>query len=118
LQDGGCTFAFSRSGAFFLHNIRALPNTLLITGASQLLTLRGRGPRRGAALSKLGIIKDGSLLVRDGRIAAIGSRTKIAALPDASAAEKLDVGGRVVLPDLWIPTPTWFTLPAAPKNTS
>jgi imidazolonepropionase len=71
---------------------------LLITGASQLLTLRGRAPRRGAALSNLGILKDGALLVRDDVIAAIGSRAEIEALPEARTAEKLDVGGRVVLP--------------------
>src|SRR6516162_4336055 len=31
----------------------------LITGCSELLTLRGPVPRRGAALSDLGIIRDG-----------------------------------------------------------
>jgi imidazolonepropionase len=63
-----------------------------------MLTLRGRGPRRGNALSNLGIVKDGALLLRDGVIAAVGARAKIEALPEAAAAEKLDVGGRVVLP--------------------
>ncbi len=72
--------------------------SLLITGASQLLTLRGRGPRRWAALARLGIVKGGALLVRDGRIAAVGTRAKIEALPEAAGAEKLDVGGRIVLP--------------------
>ncbi|MGC1268042.1 MAG: imidazolonepropionase, partial [Candidatus Acidiferrum sp.] len=70
----------------------------LITGASQLLTLRGRGPRRGSALANLGVIKDGALLVREGRITAVDSRAKIERLPEAAAAEKLDLGGRVVLP--------------------
>jgi len=63
-----------------------------------LLTLGGHGPRRGAALARLGIIRDGALLVRDGLIAAVGTRGKIEGLPDAAGAEKLDVGGRVVLP--------------------
>lgn len=80
------------------HNSRTLPTSLLITGASQLLTLRGHGARRGAALANLGIIKDGALLVRDGLIAAVGTRAKIEALPEAFAAEKLDLGERVVLP--------------------
>jgi imidazolonepropionase len=75
-----------------------LGDSLLITGASQLLTLRGRGPRRGAALANLGLIRDGAVLVRDGRVAAVGPRAKIEALPEARAARKLDVGGRVVLP--------------------
>ena len=73
-------------------------DSLLITGASQLLTLRGVGPRRGHSLSKLGLIEDGALLVRDGTIAAVGTRRQVEALREARAAEKLDVGGRVVLP--------------------
>jgi imidazolonepropionase len=75
-----------------------LQNPLLITGASQVLTLRGRGPRRGKALSALGVIKDGALLVRDGLIAAVGTRAKIEALPESKIAEKMDLGGRAVLP--------------------
>jgi imidazolonepropionase len=82
----------------FGHNTGALADSLLITGVSQLLTLRGRGPRRGVALSHLGLIRDGAVLVRDGRIAAVGSRAKVEALSEARAAEKLDVGGRVLLP--------------------
>jgi len=62
------------------------------------LTLCGSGPRRGDSLSNLGIIKDGALLVRDGVIEDIGTRAEMEALPEARSAEKLDVGGRVVLP--------------------
>jgi len=60
--------------------------------------MRGRWPRRGDSLSNLGLIKDGAVLVRDGRIAAVGTRTQIEALPDARSAEKLELGGRVALP--------------------
>jgi imidazolonepropionase len=75
-----------------------LANSLLITGASQLLTLRGSGPRRGNSLSKLGLIEDGALLMRDGLIVAVGARAEVEKLPEARAAEKLDLGGRVALP--------------------
>jgi imidazolonepropionase len=71
---------------------------LLITGASQLLTLRGRIPRRGKDLSDLGILRDGALLIGDGMIAAVGTRREMESLPESRSAEKLDVGGRVVLP--------------------
>jgi imidazolonepropionase len=70
----------------------------LITGCSQLLTLRGPVPRRGKHLSDLGIVKDGAILVHDDRITAIGPRKKIEKLPAAKRVEKLDLGGRVVLP--------------------
>jgi imidazolonepropionase len=82
----------------FGHNTGALENSFLITGAAQLLTLREHGPRRGAALSNLGMLKDGALLIRDGLIAAVSARAKLEGLPEARTAEKLDVGGRVVLP--------------------
>jgi len=70
----------------------------LITGCSQLLTLRGAVPRRGRALRELGIIRDGAIVVRDDRIAAIGPRRRIERLREARRAEKLELGGRVVLP--------------------
>jgi imidazolonepropionase len=73
-------------------------SSLLITGASQLLTLRGRVPRRGKFLADIEIIRDGALLVRDGVIAAVGTRLEIEALPESRSAEKLDAGGRVALP--------------------
>ena len=75
-----------------------LDQRLLITGISQLLTLRGSTARRGASLSKLGIVKDGAVLVRNGRIAAAGTRREVEASSESSKAEKLDVAGRVVLP--------------------
>jgi imidazolonepropionase len=77
-----------------------LSSNLLITGASQLLTLRGRVPRRGKALSDLGILRDGALLIREGVIAAVGTRTQVESVRESLTAEKLDVGGRVVLPGL------------------
>ena len=80
------------------HNNRTLANCLHITGASQLLTLRGRGPRPGRALGNLGVIKNGALLLRDGKIAAVGARSQVEALPGAATAEKVDLGGRVLLP--------------------
>jgi len=46
----------------------------------------------------MGLIEDGALLVRDGLIAAVGSRAEVEALPEARAAEKLELGGRVALP--------------------
>jgi imidazolonepropionase len=70
----------------------------LISGASQLLTLRGRGPRRGAGLANVGPVKNGAVLIADGLIAAVGSRAQVEAHPLARNAQQLDLAGRVVLP--------------------
>jgi imidazolonepropionase len=84
----------------------------LITGCSQLLTLRGPVPRRGRALADLGIIRDGALLTHDDRIVALGSRRRIERLPKARRAEKLDLGGRVVLPG-FVDSHTHLIFPAS-----
>ena len=75
-----------------------MADSLLITGASQLLTLLGDGPRRGNSLSNLSLIKDGALLVRDGLISAVGTRAEVEKLAEARGAKKIDLGGRVALP--------------------
>jgi imidazolonepropionase len=70
----------------------------LISGASQLLTLRGRGARRGAALANVGLIKNGAVLISDGLIVAVGPHAQVEAHALARAAQRLDAAGRVVLP--------------------
>jgi imidazolonepropionase len=97
-KSGSKTTALQIALRYLGHNTGGLPSNLLITGVSQLLTLRGQTPRRGKNLSDLGIVKNGALLLRDGVIAAVGTRAEMESLPEARAAEKLDVGGRVVLP--------------------
>jgi imidazolonepropionase len=85
---------------------------MLITGCSELLTLRGSVPRRGRALRDLGLIRDGALLVRKDRIAAVGPRRRIERLRQARRAEKLDLGGRVVLPG-FVDSHTHLIFPAS-----
>jgi imidazolonepropionase len=84
----------------------------LITGCSQLLTLRGAAPRRGRALGDPGIIRDGALLVHGDQIAAVGPRRRIEKLRAARRAEKLNLGGRVVLPG-FVDSHTHLIFPAS-----
>ncbi len=72
---------------------------LLIRGAKQLLTLRGSsGVRCGSALDSLSIIEDGSLLIREGWIAQVGSTRRIENLKEARGAAEIAVNGAIVLP--------------------
>jgi imidazolonepropionase len=75
-----------------------LNRPLLITGCAELLTLRGPAPRRGSALGELGIIRDGALLINEGRVVAAGHRRTVTRHKLAARAKKLDLGGKVVLP--------------------
>ena len=75
-----------------------MSTSLLITGASQIVTLCGGGPRRGKALREVGLVERGALLISNGRIVAVGPSAKVEKLAAATDAQKLDVGGRIVLP--------------------
>ncbi len=89
-----------------------MPLTLLITGCSQLVTLRGPVPRRGRAMAQPRVIRDAAVLMRDGRITAVGRRTQVERHADAAGAEQLDVGGRVVLPG-FVDSHTHLVFPAS-----
>src|SRR5262249_1617900 len=71
-------------------------NSLAVLHASQLVTLTGpKRPRVGTELSALGIIRDGGMLVRDGKIEKVGPSDEIE--ENIGDAEILDGGGRVVM---------------------
>lgn len=64
-----------------------------------MLTLRGpKGVRRGAALRDLGIIEDGSVLIRDGVVVEVGSTRRIENLKEARAAIEIPANGRIISP--------------------
>jgi len=65
--------------------------------ASQLVTLSGpKRPRVGTELSELGIIRDGGMLVRDGKIEKVGPSDAIE--KDVRDTEIVDARRRVVMP--------------------
>jgi imidazolonepropionase len=71
--------------------------SLAVLHASQLVTLAGpQQPRAGSDMSDLAIIRDGGMLITDGKIDIVGSSDRIE--KNASSAEIIDAGGRVVLP--------------------
>jgi imidazolonepropionase len=69
---------------------------LLVTGISQLVTARGSGPKRGAAMRELTTITDAALAIRDGRFAWIGKASEWT----GRAADTVELGGRAVVPGL------------------
>src|SRR5271166_2570387 len=72
-------------------------NAILLTHASQLLTLRGNvAPRRGSRMADLDIIEDGAVLIDNGKIAAVGTTDELRHL--AKSAEELDCHNNVILP--------------------
>ena len=75
-----------------------MSNTLAVINCAQLVTLKGpQRPRVGVELGELGIIADGALVVRAGRVEAVGARREIEPLIENDCVV-VDAGGRVVLP--------------------
>lgn len=71
-----------------------MSGSLLVRGARQILTLRGAdGSRRALAMRDLGIVDNASVLIIDGRIAAVG---QIDTPPPG--IEVFDASGKVILP--------------------
>ncbi len=71
--------------------------SLAILHASQLVTLAGpKRPRVSAEMSELAIIRDGGMVIREGKIDVVRSSDEIEKI--AGDAEVVDAGGRVVFP--------------------
>jgi len=71
---------------------------LLIENASELLTIRGgtEKPLLGKSMRDLGIIRDGSVAIRNGRVIAVGKTEKIKEKFESS--EIIDASEKVVMP--------------------
>ncbi|MGD8697694.1 MAG: imidazolonepropionase [Gemmatimonadales bacterium] len=70
---------------------------ILVLEATQVLTCPGGiGPRKGEAMSNVGLIDDGAVAIRAGRVEAVGTRLELRDLfPDA---ERVDLGGHTLAP--------------------
>lgn len=86
--------------------------SLLIRGARQLLTLRGRAPRRGRQLSDLGIIEEGSILIVGERIHSVGPTRRVENLKEARSADVIEASGKVVMPG-FVDSHTHFLFPGS-----
>jgi imidazolonepropionase len=72
---------------------------MLIRGARQLLTLHHQSAARsGRDLSELGLISDGSVLLRNGVVEAVGPTRRIENMARARYADEVNATGRVVMP--------------------
>ncbi len=73
-----------------------MPIDLLIHSAAQLITCAGDKPKRGAAMTDLGIIEGGAIAIDDGLILDVGSSADLGARYQPRA--KIDASGKVVCP--------------------
>jgi len=71
---------------------------LLITNASQVCVVPAQdgGPQRGLVLGRLGLIDDGAVAVREGRIVAVGNTSELRSA--YTAQQEIDASGCAVIP--------------------
>jgi imidazolonepropionase len=92
---------------------------MMVRGARQLLTLhRNCGARRGPDLNELGVIPDGSILLRNGVVDAVGPTRRIENMANAKHADVFDASGRVAMPAFVDPHTCIVPAPACRKEAS
>jgi imidazolonepropionase len=80
------------------------------------LTLHGpAAPRLGPALTDLGVIHDGAVLVRDGLLVQVGPSRRVENLAEARHAIEINAAGRVVMPG-FVDSHTHLAFPPAGFN--
>lgn len=68
---------------------------LIIKNITQLITCTAQAPKRGAAMQDVGVIENGAVAVRNGKIVAVG---KTAAFSHITADHVIDAAGKAVVP--------------------
>lgn len=69
-----------------------------IRNASELVTMKGSAPKKGAEMSDIGLIKNGGVLIHDDTIFAVGATEELDALVNLEEYEVIDASGKTVLP--------------------
>jgi imidazolonepropionase len=80
-----------------------MTGNLIIKNATELVTCSGFAAKKGMAMSELGIISDGAVIIEGGKISRVGSTAEVMAElkssgRDLSGFDTLDAAGRAVLP--------------------
>lgn len=68
-----------------------------IRNAAELVTCRGKAPKKGAEMADIGLIKNGGVLIHDDIIFAVGTTEEMDALAD-EGYEIIDATGKTVMP--------------------
>ena len=71
---------------------------LIIKNASELVTCRGKAPKKGSDMSDIGIIYNGSVVIEDGIIVDVDEASNISSRYDESEYEVIDASEKAVLP--------------------
>jgi imidazolonepropionase len=81
---------------------RTQSRTLIIDSAKEVVTVAGdnRFPRKGEGLKDIGLVEDGSVVLKDGMILDVGPKRDVMSSLDIRDATVIDASGKVVMPGL------------------
>jgi imidazolonepropionase len=73
---------------------------LIIDHADEIITVAGdnRKPRRGESLQDIGLLQNGTVVIEDGIISDVGTRSEVLAPYDIDGATVIDASGKTVMP--------------------
>ena len=71
---------------------------LIIKNATELITCKGKAPKRGKEMSDIGMIKNGAVVVENGKILAVGTTDEILSKYNEKEYQVIDASGKAVLP--------------------
>ena len=69
-----------------------------ICNAAELVTCAGKAPKHGKAMSDIGLIKDGAVIIHDGLIVKVGTTSELEKEINKDEYEVIDATGKAVLP--------------------
>lgn len=75
-----------------------LDRKVLIINAAELITCRGTFPKKGPAMSDIGLIPNGALVIEDGIIRDVGETADILARIEKNEYQVVDAAGKCVMP--------------------
>lgn len=71
---------------------------MIIKNASELVTCKGKSPKHGKEMSDIGIVKNGAVVIEDGRITDVGTTEDILQRYKENDFKILDASNKAVLP--------------------
>lgn len=71
---------------------------LLITNADEIVTCGGPAPKIGSALNDLGIIKNGAIAIKHGKIFWVGEMADLPGELRSGSPEEINAAGKVIIP--------------------
>ncbi len=73
-------------------------NDIILTNINELITCKGHAPKSGKEMNNVGLIKKGCVVIKNGRIIAVGKTSELLSQYNIKDYESIDCSNKAVLP--------------------